>query len=75
MVSNRYILNYKLSDIANEYAKLYNTDLRTAFDAFYRSELYHKVRDGISDMHCRSDAYLAEELSRELEAKASGVVI
>jgi hypothetical protein len=27
--------------------------------------LYIEIRDGISDMHCRSDGYLAEELQQE----------
>ena len=27
------------------------------------------VRDGVSDMHCMSDAYLAEELKQEYEEK------
>lgn len=28
---------------------------------FYHSEVYKLMRDGVSDMHCMSDAYLAEE--------------
>ena len=27
------------------------------------------LRDGVSDMHCMSDAYLAEELKQEYEEK------
>ncbi len=29
------------------------------------SEVYQLIRDGVSDMHCMSDAYLAEELEQE----------
>ena len=27
------------------------------------------MRDGVSDMHCMSDAYLAEELQQEYDEK------
>ena len=33
------------------------------------SEVYPLMRDGVSDMHCMSDAYLAEELKMEYEQK------
>ncbi len=39
--------------------------LDAALDFFYYSEVYQLIRDGVSDMHCMSDAYLAEELERE----------
>ena len=42
--------------------------LREALDKFYRSQIYKEMRDGISDMHCRSEKYLAEELMQEFEA-------
>jgi len=31
------------------------------------------VKDGVSDMHCMSDAYLAEDLKEEYTEKNSGV--
>jgi hypothetical protein len=58
--------NYVYDGVISEYARLKNIPLREAFDAFYRSRLYQEIRLGISDMHCRSDAYLAEELLREV---------
>jgi len=33
------------------------------------------MREGISDMHCRSDEYLAEELLLELEKKRGDLKI
>ncbi len=36
-----------------------------ALRCFYTSELYELLRDGVSDMHCMSDEYLAEELEME----------
>ena len=36
---------------------------------FYHSEVYQLIRDGVSDMHCMSDEYLAEELEQEYSQK------
>ncbi|GHU38711.1 hypothetical protein FACS1894190_00910 [Spirochaetia bacterium] len=69
MTEHKIILHIKYPSIVEAYASQYDTAFRTALDLFYNSELYHEVREGISDMHCRSDGYLAEELSRELELK------
>lgn len=65
MIANRFLLNRKYSNVIREYSEFAGVPLRKAFDIFYRSNLYTEVRDGISDMHCRSDGYLAEELLRE----------
>jgi hypothetical protein len=43
--------------------------LREAFDVYYKSILYTEIRDGISDMHCRSDGYLADELALEVQRR------
>ena len=40
-----------------------------ALDFFYHSQVYQLIRDGVSDMHCMSDAYWAEDLKQEYEAK------
>ena len=36
-----------------------------ALDFFYHSAVYQLIHDGVSDMHCMSDAYLSEELEQE----------
>lgn len=41
--------------------------LRTALDLFYKSLTYIEMSEGISDMHCRSEKYLADELRLELQ--------
>ena len=43
--------------------------LDEALDLFYRSEVYQLMREGVSDMHCMSDLYLAEELRLEYEER------
>lgn len=37
------------------------------FRFFYHSELYKLMSEGVSDMHCRSDQYLVEELEEEIQ--------
>jgi hypothetical protein len=66
MIANRGLVSRKCADVIKAYAEFAHVPLREAFDAFYRSNLYIEIRDGISDMHCRSDGYLAEELQREI---------
>ena len=38
-------------------------------ECFAREQGISLIRDGISDMHCMSDAYLAEELEQEYQGK------
>jgi hypothetical protein len=59
------IKNYVYDGTVNAYSKLAGVPLREALDKLYRSRLYGEIRSGVSDMHCRSDGYLAEELLRE----------
>ena len=40
---------------------------------FYRSEVYCLMRDGVSDMHCMSDEYLADELILEYQEREEHV--
>ena len=65
MIANRNLVNRKCDDVIRAYSEFADISLREAFDVFYKSNLYTEIRDGISDMHCRSDGYLAEELQRE----------
>ena len=34
------------------------------WSSFIIPQVYQLIRDGVSDMHCMSDVYLAEELKR-----------
>ena len=66
MTANRILVGRKIANVIEAYSNMAGVPLREAFDALYRSNLYIEIRDGISDMHCRSDGYLAEELQLEL---------
>ena len=36
-----------------------------ALDFFYKSKTFELISEGVADMHCLSDEYLAEELMIE----------
>jgi hypothetical protein len=66
MIANKYLLQHKYMRLIPIFAGQKTIPLRSAMDVFYRSRVYQEMRAGVSDMHCRSDLYLAEELQREL---------
>jgi len=68
MIANRTLVGHKCAGVIRAYAALSEISLRDAFDVFYKSDVYRQITGGISDMHCRSDGYLAEELQLEVQA-------
>lgn len=73
MLANKILLQRKYARVIVEFANLMKMPIREALDFFYHSETYEEVSQGISDMHCRSDKYLAEELKEEYEG-AGGIL-
>lgn len=65
MNANPILLQKKYSRLVELFAQRQKITLSQALDFFYHSSLYQLMRDGISDMHCMSDDYLAEELGME----------
>lgn len=65
MTADPILLQKKYSRVIACFAKEQGISLDAALDFFYNSEVYQLMRDGVSDMHCMSDAYLAEDLRRE----------
>ena len=65
MKADKAVLQLTYSSVIETFAKMGNISLRESMDFFYRSEVYIEMREGISDMHCRSEKYLAEELIQE----------
>ena len=74
MIANRTLIGHKCDHVIKGYAELAGVPLREAFDVFYKSNLYLEIIDGISDMHCRSDGYLAEELLLEVNQKQNKTI-
>ena len=73
MKANRLLLLHKYVRIIQLFAAQSGLSLRQALERFYLSETYYQMEHGISDMHCRSDAYLAEELAWEMAQTGNGV--
>lgn len=69
MNANPILLQKKYSRIIESFAKQQGISLDEALDFFYCSEVYQLIREGVSDMHCMSDAYLADELEQEYQMK------
>lgn len=67
MKAEPLILQMKYADIVELFAKQNNLSLDKALQLFYESKLYQLLKDGVSDMHCMSVAYLAEDLQREYD--------
>ena len=65
MNANPILLQKKYARIVELFARKKKISIDKALGIFYHSEVYQLMRDGISDMHCMSDAYLADELEQE----------
>ncbi|MDR0518969.1 MAG: DUF3791 domain-containing protein [Clostridiales Family XIII bacterium] len=66
MTANRFLLWHKYVRVIQMFSAQTGIPLREALERFYLSETYAEMEQGISDMHCRSDGYLAEELRLEM---------
>ena len=73
MNANPILLQQKYSRVIECFADKMNISLNAALDFFYRSEVYCLMRDGVSDMHCMSDEYLADELILEYQEREEHV--
>lgn len=69
MMANPILLQKKYARVIECFAKKQGISLDEALDLFYRSEVYQLMREGVSDMHCMSNLYLAEELRLEYEER------
>ena len=69
MNANPILLQKIYSRVIGRFAKQQGISLDVALEFFYHSEVYQLMRDGVSDMHCMSDEYLAEELGQEYQMK------
>ena len=65
MNANPVLLQKKYARIIENFARKKNISIEESLDFFYHSFTYELMSKGISDMHCMSDEYLAEDLERE----------
>lgn len=69
MEANPILLQKKYARIICRLAKQLGISTRESLEMFYHSGIYAEMSEGISDMHCRSEAYLAEEIIEEFNQK------
>lgn len=60
-----YFASEKYARVIECFASNMSISLDDALAFFYHSEVYRLISEGVSDMHCMSDEYLAEELKVE----------
>lgn len=71
MKASQTLLQIKYARVIACFAQKSGLSRYEALDFFYRSELCPLIHDGVSDLHCMSDDYLACELLDEYNAAAS----
>ena len=59
----------KNAGIIRSICELYGLDIETSTDIFYKSDTSTLIEDKISDLHCRSDKYLATVVMDEYKEK------
>lgn len=62
MLANKTLLQMKYARIIKLFAEKGHLTYEDAMDKFYNSDTYMLVSEGVADMHCMSDGYLADEL-------------
>ena len=70
MTANSILLQKQYARVVEAFAEKVGLTLDAALDVFYRSETYRLISEGVSDLHCMSDAYLADELMTEYQEKS-----
>lgn len=61
------ILQMKYTRIIEAMSEMRGINLEQAMDIFYNSQTFNLISNGIADLHCRSDQYLAEEILMEYD--------
>lgn len=59
------VLQMKYARIIPLIAQMGHMSNEEAMGTFYDSELFPLIDEGVADLHCRSDKYLAEEILAE----------
>ena len=65
------ILDSKYARIIHQISKMHNISHLQALDIFYNSPILPLLQQGVADLHCRSDQYIAEEIWSEYLEKTN----
>lgn len=63
--SKQIIKSNQCARIILSLSEMYNVSIEEATDMYYQSETANMIEEGVADLHCRSDKYLAEEIWNE----------
>ena len=72
MNAHPILLQMKYSRVVAKFAEQQKITIEEALDFFYHSETYQELREGIADLHCRSDQYVTDELKAEYKELTTG---
>lgn len=65
----------KCAGVIKSISELFGVSLQEAADIYYESETSNLIDDGVADLHCRSEKYLAQCIWDEYnESKTLGIV-
>lgn len=59
------LIDAKNARIIEEISSMYGVSYEKATEIFYNSETAQLICEGVADLHCRSDKYLAGEIWHE----------
>lgn len=59
----------KVARIIENISEMFHVSLQEATDIYYNSVTANLIEEGIADLHCRSDKYLANEVWLEHQEK------
>ena len=65
MQADKTLLQMKYARVVALFAVQQGLSMEDALDFFYHSETYQELREGIADLHGRSDQYVTDELTLE----------
>lgn len=65
--SKQILRSAKCARIIIAISELYHIPLQEATDIYYQSETANLIEEGVADLHCRSDKYLATEVWEEYQ--------
>lgn len=72
MQASPILLQRKYARIIKLVAEHKGLPYEQVLDCFYTSKTFELISEGVADMHCFSDEYLAEELELEMAKKDQG---
>lgn len=67
MNAHPVLLQKKYARIITLLAERLSITTTRSMELFYHSDTYTMMREGVADMHCRSDLYLVDEIVDELQ--------